>query len=538
MGAQAFYDQLLLVDWTDPTRDTVYVGGQLSSVKTTDGGKTWTVLSTWYQGYSSAVPYVHADFHTSTIVKTPNNATAVLFGTDGGLFISPDGGKSWFHQLNKGLSASLINFISSSPVPSLSGIVAVGLQDEGTKLRAGTTSLWNTVFGGDGDGCAFNQVPTQFPGLNLLVASVYFNKFLCMNATRFGTVTALYNNYCNTGINLSESLMFFSNVVPPIAGSDPTGFVYYTYTYQSVYRSTVAPIIVLQWKSIATNGVTPGLSKKLFRSTYHGVGVGTPDQIAVCKQDTVALTINGGLSWFEPNITETFPSWNYTTSPLWVTLEGDVLLFLSSESVASTVATPGVPPPPRVIYTTDFGLTWSSISEGLPNVPVSKLASFGGKVYAASWLGVYVNDLTLAPWRKLGAVDLPTAQINDLYISSNILYAGSYGRGAWQFDTSTIPNFESSTPSTKPTSKLPSLAPVPGSISNSSTTLSGGAIAGIVIGSVVFGLILAGLLMFFAFKGKSASGTAAAAAPVTAPAPAVNPEAGLNSTFSIGEAAP
>jgi len=555
LGNQAWYGQMLLVDSSDPTRDTVYLGGQLSSVKTTDGGQTWSVISTWLQSFAPNLPYIHADFHTASMLKTPVNTAAIIFGTDGGLFASGDGGQSWFHGLNKGLTAALINFINGSPLPHLAGILAVGLQDEGSKLRFNSSSvLWNTVLGGDGDGCAFNQVPTTIPSLNLLVTSVYYNQFFCLNVTGPGRTDLIYEDYCSVGINQSDSRIFFSNLVTPEIGSDPTGFVFYTFTEQTVYRSEYNSTIILLWKGIGTNGVSSGLSDSLFRLTLHGIGMGNMNQIAVCKQDTVALTTNGGISWFEPNITDWFPSWSYTTSPLWVTLEGVLLLFVSSESVASTVPRPGTIPAPRVIFTADLGVTWSSVSEGLPNVPVSKLVFSRGKIYAATWLGVFVNDLTLAPWKKLGNNDLPSASITDLYISSNLLYAGSYGRGAWQFDTSIIPPVsESSIPTIRPITS-PSLAPVikptssSGSSNNSNDSqLSDGAIAGIVIGSVVFGMCVAGLIALLLFSGSKSSTSSAASTliapvavtePASASAPAVNPEAGLNSSFSIGQDEP
>lgn len=546
LGPQAWYAQLLLVDSSDPTRNTVYLGGQLSSVKTSDGGQTWSVISTWVQGFAPTLSYVHADFHTASMVTTPFNTSAIIFGTDGGLFASTNGGQFWFHGLNKGLTASLINFLSGSPLPHMKGILAAGLQDEGTKLRTGSSSLlWNNVRGGDGDGCAFNQVPTEFSSLNLLVTSIYNNQFSCLNATNSGKAD-LFNSFCNAGINQSDTLFFFTNLVAPTAGSDPTGFVFYTYTGERVYQSEFSPTRILQWESVGTNGVSSGLSDSLFRLALHGIGVGTMSQIAVCKQDTVALTVDGGATWFEPNITYWFPSWNYTTSPLWVTVEGALLLFVSSESVESTVPRPGVVPSPRVIFTADLGVSWSSVSEGLPNMPVSKLVSYGGRIYAASWLGVFMNDLTVAPWRKLGG-KVPSASMTDLYISSNLLYVGSFGRGAWQFDTNTIPPVDgSSTPTTLPVSGRPSSRPVSGptssgSSSSNSSLLSDGAIAGIVIGCVVFAMCVAGLFALLVFGGKSPSAVDGASDSNTPASPsisAVNPEAGLNSSFSIGEDAP
>src|SRR6185369_4658832 len=67
MHGQAFYNQMILVDPRDAARNTVYLGGNLSSARTTDGGVSWTLLSTWLYDVDGApnhgLPYVHADFH-------------------------------------------------------------------------------------------------------------------------------------------------------------------------------------------------------------------------------------------------------------------------------------------------------------------------------------------------------------------------------------------------------------------------------------------------------------------------------------------
>src|SRR5579864_527317 len=98
MHGQAFYNHLLLVDPTDSTRNTVYVGGNLSSARSTDGGSTWTLISNWLPGgdnvNTAGLPYVHADFHAAAFSNIAGTKT-LFFGTDGGLFVSTDGGTSW-----------------------------------------------------------------------------------------------------------------------------------------------------------------------------------------------------------------------------------------------------------------------------------------------------------------------------------------------------------------------------------------------------------------------------------------------------------
>src|SRR5207248_689998 len=117
MHGQAWYNQMILVDPRDASRNTIYLGGNLSSARTTDGGATWALLSNWLYPFLGAprfgLPYVHADFHAAAI-STAGTPT-LLFGSDGGIFASTDEGASWTSDKNNGLQTHLLYSISSTP---------------------------------------------------------------------------------------------------------------------------------------------------------------------------------------------------------------------------------------------------------------------------------------------------------------------------------------------------------------------------------------------------------------------------------------
>ncbi|MBK8725030.1 MAG: hypothetical protein IPL96_02955 [Holophagaceae bacterium] len=67
MHANGYYDQMLLVDPQDGTRNTLYIGGDLSSAKNTNGGATggtaatkWNLQTNWFGKFS--LPYAHGGF--------------------------------------------------------------------------------------------------------------------------------------------------------------------------------------------------------------------------------------------------------------------------------------------------------------------------------------------------------------------------------------------------------------------------------------------------------------------------------------------
>src|SRR5215467_3341255 len=168
MGGQAFYNHMLLVDPNDPNRNTVYIGGQLSSAKSTDGGATWRILADWLAQFK--MPYVHADYHSAAISPVTKQ---LFFGTDGGIFVSNDAGATWDDGKNEGIITELAYSIAVSPNNSFFTII--GTQDNGTFSRVAGTDIWEQTLGGDGIGTAWSRAAvtndeafSSFPGATIV----------------------------------------------------------------------------------------------------------------------------------------------------------------------------------------------------------------------------------------------------------------------------------------------------------------------------------------------------------------------------------
>eukprot|EP01041_Mallomonas_annulata_P004055 gene4055-8062_t len=207
---QGWYNHMIIVDPSDSTRNSVYVGGQLVAVKTTNAGTAWTVISTWYDPSHFNLPYIHADFHAAAAFTTVASGVTTLhliFGTDGGLAYSADKGKTWSSNKNTGLVTQLPNFICGSP---LLNRLMIGLQDHGTRERTSTTSTtWYSVYGGDGDGCGYGQAKNK---VNIM--SYYNSQFVCRyfstTTNTFGSVTS-----CVSGITDLNDAPFYTNLRTP-----------------------------------------------------------------------------------------------------------------------------------------------------------------------------------------------------------------------------------------------------------------------------------------------------------------------------------
>lgn len=421
LKGQAWYNQMLLVDPADASRNTVYLGGNLSSVKSIDGGATWTVLTNWLAQFG--LPYVHADFHCGAF----DQSGRLFFGGDGGVFYSDDKGVTWNDKRNTGLVDHLIFAVTASAVHPDESLV--GLQDNGTRYRLPGTTIYNQVLGGDGFGVGWTQANDNFS-----VASLYFNSlYRVPNNPPDDQSKWLYSS----NDIFDYQFNFFTPLTPPSALSDPVGRAFYTYTPTFVYVSvngTANWSVLGNINELAGNGPEnidggpPG--GMFFRDVVHGLGV-APDLKHVGVSATggrVALTGDGGATWKTVRLNTAVPGFaSFTSNVTWST---NSTVFVSSiNSTAAAV---------HVVKSTDGGTTWTRSDSGLPAVGVHRLLAdprdtSGRTLYAATLLGVYNSSDGGASWQLLGR-DLPQVAVTDLYLSpsSNTLKISTYGRGVWQ----------------------------------------------------------------------------------------------------------
>src|SRR5688500_4842103 len=141
-----YYSQIRV----DPNNENVvYVGG-VNPAKSTDGAKTWQPLRNMG----------HVDNHAIWI--EPNNSQHVVYGNDGGLDISYDGGATW--ESNRHAAVGLPYHVSVDMRRPY--WVCTGLQDNGSwcgpsSTRSGGIHMWNWISVGGGDGFQTMIDPTD-----------------------------------------------------------------------------------------------------------------------------------------------------------------------------------------------------------------------------------------------------------------------------------------------------------------------------------------------------------------------------------------
>ena len=418
MHGQAWYNQMILVDGRDVTRNTIYLGGNLSSAKSTDGGTTWTLLSNWLYGQvqlptgqPGLMPYIHADMHAAALSTT--GTPTLMFGTDGGLFVSTDDGSTWSSDKNNGLQTFLFYSLISNPVYPASVLAAA--QDNGTRVRKGNTTIYNQSQGGDGVGTGWSQA----------------NNSISMTTVPYNTY---YINYTAQVPFLSENSLrltlpyatFYTPLETPTAAADPTGKVFFGETTNAVWETTDA----FTWNVIGQVGfgIPYGIS---LGDGPHAVGVSPIDLLhvaAIGHSGHLELTADGGNPWIDIPLKILVPGgFSYAASVTWA---DNQTIYVPSRASLTGV--------PRVAKSTDQGASWSRADGGLPDVPINRVVvdprdATKNTLLAASDLGVFRSTDGGVSWSLYGS-GLPNVPVFDIYIAPDggFVRIATYGRGIWE----------------------------------------------------------------------------------------------------------
>jgi len=407
LGGQGWYNQMVLVD--PANANTVYFGGQLLVAKTTDGGSTYTQKSNWLAQFS--LPYVHADFHAGAM-----QGSALIVGTDGGLFKSTDGATTFTDALNIGITSHLIYSVGSSP--AVPNSIVGGFQDNGTRVRSSVTpTTFNQYIGGDGFGSAVHRTN------GLMLGSLYYTRIY-----KSTTATGDAFNAASTGItesNNSSAAPFNTGIVT--WDGDAGGNTVFTWVNTKVYRSTN---FAGSWTALGTTGLPNTQTSPLY---IRGVGVAPSDVNrigVVANGGRVFLTTTGGTSWTAGGI---LPNNGLSLSKIAFDPTNPAIVYVASVAADATKS--------HLWKSSDGGATFVAIDggSGFPfGVPVNTIKvdpTNTSALYVGTHLGVYRSTDSGTTWARFGS-GMPLVNVEDLYISpdATMVRAATFGRGFWQLN--------------------------------------------------------------------------------------------------------
>jgi len=388
-SSQYTYDLAIAVS---PIDEADVLTGGINIWKSTDFGNTFSIKTHWKTTVASAngLAYSHADIHE--LVYNPLN-NYLYCGSDGGIFRSTDHGTTW-SDLSSGMSTMQFYAIASTPA-STSTIIG-GTQDNGSNKYTGSSSMTH-MYGADGGDCMIDH----------------------------SNINTLYFSTQEGGLRKSTNGGATSTYIAPTSGAWVTPYV---------MNPSNSSVIYGGYGDIRKS--TNGGSSWSTVTTYSGSGAmahGTnnTNRVYASSGSIIVMSNDAGATW--SNISAGLPGYTITdiavnpdiSNEVWVTLAG----FVDGQ---------------KVYRSGSAGTSWTNFTESLPNIVVNCIAFEDNNgapddaVYIGTDVGVYYRDANLGDWIYFSNW-LPNVMVFDLEIhqASNLITAGTYGRGLWRSSTYT-----------------------------------------------------------------------------------------------------
>ena len=398
-----------------------------------DGGKTWACTNStgFFRG-------IFGDFRT--IWWDAEDPNRIMLGSDGGVSVSYDGGRTAMAFVNKALGeVYAIGVDMDDPYN-----VYAGLQDHDSWMgpsngKSGRITLdhWTTVGPGDG---MYNQVdPTD--------SRWVYNTREMGNHGRFDRTTG-DRTVIAPPAPPGATLRY--NWVAPIVLSPHNPQTLYAGS-QFLHRSTnrgdawevISPDLTVNepGKAGRNSGSVPyatitSISESPARAG--AIWVGTDD-------GKVQVTESAGGSWRDatPALVSAGAPVDWAVSRVFASPHDAATAFVSKSGFRHDDFRP------QLFKTTDFGKSWTRISGNLPNEPINVVVQDRKNrnlLIVGTDQAVHVSIDGGASWSRLKA-NLPTVAFHDLTIHprENDLVMGTYGRAVWVGDITPLQDLSPAT---------------------------------------------------------------------------------------------
>ena len=412
--------------FADPkSADTVYILNT-AAYRSNDGGKTFARLRA-----------PHGDNHGLWI--DPTNPQRLINGNDGGATISTDGGATWTTQYNQP-TAQFYHVSTDTRFP----YYIYGAQQDNSTVGIASASPngaidrpdWYEVGGGESGYIAAD--PTD-------PLTVYAGSY-GGEITRYDHRTGDTQNITPWPINpigwAAADVKHRFQWTEPIVFSPHDPKTLY-FASEVLFKTTDAG---MSWKIIS-----PDLTRNDKSKQQSSGGPITKDNTGVEVYDTifsvvespvqkdliwvgtddglVQLTRDGGGHW--ENITpKAMPDWG-TVSMIEASAHDAGTAYMAVERHKMDDFTP------YIFKTTDFGKTWTKLTDGIPANDYVHAVRMdpkrAGLLFAGTEMGVYVSFDDGSHWQPL-QLNLPPAPVNDLVLKNNDLVVATHGRSFWVLD--------------------------------------------------------------------------------------------------------
>lgn len=395
--SQAGYDLDIFVEPANPLM--LYVGG-VNVWKSSDGAKTWQIVSHWWGDRTNEV---HADQHAMAY-NTLNQR--LYISNDGGVYFTANQGGT-FREISEGLSIGEFYRIgvSNTDGKKMTG----GLQDNGSATWIGTN--WVNTGGGDGMECAVDPYDARYS-----YTTIYY-----------GAITRYYNNGSGRGIagKGTNGITEDGAWVTPFVISEGDGNTMVV-GYKNIWMSNnVKSNGTITWTKISNN-----------LANRNDVNMSGLEQSPADFNLLFAYRSDNKL-FRTDNLLSTPVVWTDLTAALPVGgTPADIECHPYNASIVYMVLNQ------KVYKSINKGASWVNITGTLPNIPISTITfdkSSNEGLYVGTDAGTYYKDADMTDWVKYGSGFPVSVGVNELEIyqdprnrADSRLRAATFGRGVWE----------------------------------------------------------------------------------------------------------
>ncbi len=412
-NGQSFYDLFIEVDPNND--DVVYIGG-IDIFKSTDGGNQWNQISSYYGNTSSNI--IHPDQHGIAFADSQH----ILFGNDGGVAYTDNGGNTIVHRNNK-FNVTQFYHMAVAPTTAFNGdYFMAGAQDNGTQLfENAPQSVANstTTQGGDGAYCFFDQDGTD----KYRISNYVYNgniRLYDYTIQYWKTVNSEYTShgdFINQEALDSHLNILYSNYSSRTSSGNTYAIRRYSNLLGSINKQTIQDPSMNSFPTALTVSPYTTNASKLFVGLQNG---------KLLRVDNAQST----------------PQFTDITGSEFVGSISDIEFGQNENEIYVTIFNYGVT---NIFYSNDGGATWVSKEGDLPDMPVNTIMPNPlnpNEVIIGTDLGIWAtpnfNDANpnWYPTRN-GMTDV---KVTDLELrDDNMVFASTYGRGVFsgQFTSDT-----------------------------------------------------------------------------------------------------
>jgi len=430
----------------------------------------------------AAPSHVHPDQHALGYMIPASGGDSgnalMYFANDGGIYRALDGytglitgacsGINAFDDLNQNLG-SMTQFVGFSQHPTDQNTMLGGAQGNGSPAtsEATTNSSWGNVLGGDGGYNAIDptavlnwyatnpDIPPGGLGVQLCTSGVNCTNsgfsFVVTSDTVGGDDGAFYFPYI---LDPSTSAMLVGTCRVWRGPRTGGAFTALSPNFDTLGSGTCSGSEVNQVRALAAGGIADSQGASVIYATTSGSGpLDGPLSTPPGGHVWVTTDATTGPSAFA-DVTDNGPQGNI--NPNQFPISGVALD--SSDNTGSTayVTVMGFTGGSGHVWkTTNAGATWTDFTANLPDSPANAVLVYPpmSQVYVATDVGVFGSSTSTPSWTEVGpspsptqAGFLPNVAVTGLGVfasgGAQLLRASTYGRGIWQFNLVTTPDFQ------------------------------------------------------------------------------------------------